>query len=280
MTTAAVLTAFFASGAIAAPDNNAYFSLIRTEPGQLAPIGWTRLAVPAELSRISRDGFYADAFYSDKTKQIVIAFRRLNPIPFVNMGTYATDNLILYGVAPEKYDGDVLRFVEAVKQTAAQQSPPLSTGADNVFVTGNSLGAYGAQVAAKAFHYGGVGFAGPGIPGYRSPEVRPDNFVNYLRYGDPVANHGADTGIGWSGWPAATDPGDHYGRIERLGKAGDQIALRAAVTLAAAPTSVPGANFAAAAGLLAMGVEIGLWHMSPRYKSPLGIETLPQQGGG
>jgi hypothetical protein len=259
------------------PDNNAYFSLIRTEGGQPTPIGWTRLAIPAGIGSGPRHGFYADAFCNGLTKQIVIAFRRLNPIPLVNAGTYDTDRSILYGVAPREYDQDLRTFVDAVKRTAAQQTPPLSTGPDNVFVTGNSLGAYGAQVAAREFHYGGVGFAGPGIPGYRSPADRPGNFVNYLISGDPVANHAADAGIWWGGWPVAASIGDHYGRIECLGRPGNQSALQIAVTLAAAPSVDPLMASVHAIGVLALAADIGLWHLSPRYKTKLGIETLPQR---
>lgn len=260
-----------------APDNNAYFSLIRTEPGQAPPIGWTRLPARRDLAAVPRDGFFADAFFDDDTRQIVIAFRRLNPIPFVNVGTYDADAAILHGLPLRGYEADLKAFIAAVTVAAAEQTPPLSIRPDNVYVTGNSLGAYGAQLAAKEFHYGGVGFAGPGLPGYRSPPERAGNFVNYLILGDPVANHAGDTGISWFGWPSAAGVGDHYGRIERLGSGGDQIALQASVTLAAAPPVSPVADLLGTAGTLGLALEIGLWHMSPRYKAMLHIETLPQR---
>jgi len=269
--TAMASLAVTAAMAAAAPDNNAYYSLIRTETGQNPPVGWTRLPIPAGSAEVARDGFYADAFQSEAGGQIVIAFRRLNPVPFINMGTYDTDLLILYNVVPTRYDQDVRAFVAAMKSVAVAQVPPLSTAPDNVFVTGNSLGAYGAQIAAKEFHYGGVGFAGPGIPSYRSPPDRAANFTNYLRYGDPVANHASDAGIWWAGWPVMARPGDHYGRIERLGDSGSQFALGTTVSLAA----ISPVDLVQAVGLLGLGAEVGLWHMSPRYKTPLHIETLP-----
>jgi hypothetical protein len=279
---AAALAGFISAGATMAeaaepPDNDAYFSLIRTEPGQLPPIGWTRLPTPRDLATVPRDGFFADAFFEDDTRQIVIAFRRLNPIPFVNAGTYDADAAILHGLPLPGYEADLKAFVAAVIVAATEQTPPLSTGQDNTFVTGNSLGAYGAQLAAQAFHYGGVGFAGPGLPGYRSPPDRAGNFVNYLIQGDPIANHAADTGISWIGWPSAAGVGDHYGRIERLGRPGDQLALQVAVSLAAAPPVSPIADLLGTAGDLGLAIEIGLKHMSPRYKAMLHIETLPQQ---
>jgi len=272
----AALAALVAASAEAGslPDNNVFYSLIRTERGQSPPVGWTKLAIAPGLGSVSNDGFFADAFVSDETGQIVIAFRRLNPIPFVNGGTYDTDAAILHGLAPRAYDQDVRAFVDAVTIGAAHQVPPLSTDPANIFVTGNSLGAYGAQIAAKEFHYGGVGFAGPGIPGYHAPPQGAGNFINYLIYGDPVANHAADTGILWAGWSGAGSFGDHYGRIERLGYRGDQIALQTAVSLTAIG---PVAANVSAGGWLGLGVEIGLWHMSPRYQARLGIETLPQQ---
>jgi hypothetical protein len=270
------LAALVAASAQAAspPDNNVFYSLIRTERAQSPPVGWTKLAVAPDLGGVSRDGFFADAFVSDETGQIVIAFRRLNPIPFVNGGTYDTDAAILHGLAPRDYDRDVRAFVDAVSTVAAHQVPPLSIDPGNIFVTGNSLGAYGAQVAAREFHYGGVGFAGPGIPGYHAPPERAGNFINYLIYGDPVANHAADTGILWAGWSGTGSLGDHYGRIERLGNRSDQIALQTAVSLTAIG---PVAANVGAAGFLGLGAEIGLWHMSPRYQARLHIETLPQR---
>jgi hypothetical protein len=276
----AVLVTLLTAGAAvagAAPDNNAYFSLIRTESGQAPPIGWSRLPVSSDLASIPRDGFFADAFFSGDRREIVIAFRRLNPIPIVNAGTYDADAAILHGLPVLSYEADLQAFVAAVTLAAANQAPPLSMAPENVFVTGNSLGAYGAQLAAKAFHYGGVGFAGPGLPGYHAPAERAANFVNYLIWGDPVANHSADTGIFWAGWPSASGVGDHYGRIEYLGRHGDQRALQAAVILAAVPPISPEANVVGMAGGLGLATEIGLWHMSPRYKALLHIETLPQQ---
>jgi hypothetical protein len=281
------------------PDNNVFFSLIRTESGKAPPIGWTRLPILPSRASVPRDGFFADAFFSDDTRQIVIAFRRLNPIPLVNEGTYDADAAILHGVAPRDYETDLHSFVQAVAVAAAEQTPPLSTAPDNIFVTGMSLGAYGAQLAAKEEHYGGVSFAGPGLPGYHSPPDRVANFVNYVMCGDPVANHAADTGISWAGWPSATSAGDHYGRIERLGNNDDQVVLQTSVTLAVAspinaPTGLvvraaeltlavaPPINAVAglvihAAGYFGLAVEIGLWHMSPKYKTMLHIETLPQR---
>jgi hypothetical protein len=137
---------------------------------------------------------------------------------------------------------------------------------------------YGAQLAAKEGHYGGASFAGPGLPGYHSPRGRATNFVNYVIYGDPVANHAADTGISWAGWPSGASVGDHYGRIECLGSSYDQVALQASVTLAGAPPIDGAADLVVhAAGYLGLAVEIGLWHMSPKYKTMLHIETLPQR---
>jgi hypothetical protein len=260
----------------APPDNNVFYSLIRTETANAPPIGWARLAVPATFGAVPSHGFYADAFFDDARHSVVIAFGRLNPIPLVNAGTYDTDALILRGVPPTGYEHDVHAFLEAVAMEAARQTPPLSTDPDRIFVTGNSLGAYGAQVAAREHRYRGVGFAGPGIPGYHAPAERDARFVNYLIYGDPVANHATDTGISWASWPNAAAFGDHYGRIERLGEADDQLPLQLAVIEAAAPPADPFAALASAIGHLGLGIEIGLWHMSPRYKTKLGIETLPQ----
>ena len=106
-----------------------------------------------------------------------------------------------------------------IRPDSACQSPSLSTDRGNIFVTGNSLGAYGAELAAREFGYGGVGFGGPGIPGYRAPAERAGNFVNYLLRGDPVAEHATDAAVGWAGWQGAAEAGDHYGRIEWLGRA-------------------------------------------------------------
>lgn len=156
---------------------------------------------------------------------------------------------------------------------------------DNVFVTGNSLGAYAAQLAAKERHYGGVGFAGPGLPGYHAPPERPTNIVNYLIDGDPVANYAADTGVSWAGWLDAGRLGDHYGRIERLGNARNQAALQAEESLAvaaptmslAAPASlVPVHLIVRAGGYFGLAIEIGLFHLSPRYQKALHIQTLPK----
>ncbi len=279
--TLALLTGIATIGAAAAdpapPGNDVYFSLIRTEPDQLPPVGWRRLGIAPTVAAVPRDGFYASTFVSGATGQIVIAIRRFNPIPILHQGTYDTDAAILFGLAPARYAEDVRAFVAAVETAAAAQSPPLSTVRGNVFVTGNSLGAYGAELAAREFGYGGVGFGGPGLPGYRAPAERPGNFTNYLLRGDPVAEHATDTGIRWGGWLEAAEAGDHCGRIEWLGSPGHERALQAAVTLAGIQPISPLASPLPAAGFLGLAVEIGLWHMSPRYKTALGIETLPRQ---
>lgn len=83
-----------------APNNDVYYSLIRTESGEAPPRGWTRLAVPSAYASVPKDGFFADAFFSNDTRQIVIAFRRLNPVPFWNEGTYDVDAAILHGESP------------------------------------------------------------------------------------------------------------------------------------------------------------------------------------
>jgi hypothetical protein len=76
---AAVVPGAIEAGTLPTPDNNVFFSLIRTESGKAPPVGWTRLPVPSSLASVPHDGFFADAFFSDDRRQIVIAFRRLNP---------------------------------------------------------------------------------------------------------------------------------------------------------------------------------------------------------
>lgn len=92
----------------------------------------------------------------------------------------------------------------------------------NVFVTGNSLGGYAAELASQQYGYGGAAFGAPGIPGNTS-NPSPQNFTVYVSAADAVGNYASDS----PGAPLLAQSGNqyHYGTVKYLGTANDQQAF-------------------------------------------------------
>jgi hypothetical protein len=81
----------------------------------------------------------------------------------------------------------------------------LSTDPSNVFVTGNSLGGWEAQVAARANGFGGTSYGGPGVFAIGSAADNPNKFIAYVNDGDPVGNFATENGgIDFTGIPQST----------------------------------------------------------------------------
>ncbi|MDE5464945.1 MULTISPECIES: hypothetical protein [unclassified Bradyrhizobium] len=162
------------------------------------PAGYSILTnVPSRVSE--SHGFFAEAF-TDDNGNIIVAFEGsvLDPSD--------PNFLTKWGMNSRGDDNDVLNhkihvnnsaFSDALKFTNdVIAANPFST----VYLTGHSLGGAEAQYVASnlsddAHIGGGATFGSPGIfaDGLRPPTPSFD-FINYLDYGDPIANFGIHFG--------------------------------------------------------------------------------------
>ena len=75
---------------------------------------------------------------------------------------------------------DAVDWAQYVVQEAAKQG----ISANDVFVTGQSLGGIEAEYVAQQTGLGGINFAGPGLPNSDTAVADDSNFVSVVNYGD------------------------------------------------------------------------------------------------
>lgn len=201
--------------------------------------GWYPLAPFGEDDSV---GFHAGAYQHSATGYVVIAFEGPSSATLIRAyvgwglwgGASRIDKMLSEGVVPEPYERKVRSFVDSLKDRVGWER--LSSRSGAIFMAGNSLGGYAAQIAASHFtrqgmRCGGASFGGPGIPNFLPQN--PGDFQSYVTYGDPVANAASDTGIDWSQaatvWPGAAKFGAHYGEVVMIGDRGDHERLKSAI---------------------------------------------------
>lgn len=190
------------------------------------PLGF-RLLTTSDESDLD-DGFFAQAF-TDGAGRIIIAYEgtQISGDAY-GLGSLEADALLAIGQTPNALI-HAQAFVEKVLQDALAQN--ISTDADNVFVTGHSLGGAEAEAAAARYGYGGVTFGAPGISvskliaaGGRVDGLAAakEKLTNFVDYGDLVGNLGTDTKAG----DHYTPPGvEHIGQPRMVGNVSDGDAL-------------------------------------------------------
>jgi hypothetical protein len=136
------------------------------------PPGWSVLQQPTSDSTT---GLVAAAFFNNTTYQVVTVFNGVSTPSGPNAGATTADEILADGTLPTAYNNAVLGFASTVKNTAAAAG--LSIATDNMFVAGNSLGGYAAQVVAQADGFGGASYGGPGMPGYGGSGGTVANFT-------------------------------------------------------------------------------------------------------
>ncbi|HEX4427121.1 MAG TPA: hypothetical protein VH079_17110 [Terriglobales bacterium] len=180
------------------------------------PPGMTALtdAAGQPVTVTTANGVHGEAFLTGNG-QVIIAFEGTAPNQIGDLGA---DAQILNGNAPRLANADAVRFAANVNDAARDQG----ISADNIFVTGHSLGGEQAEavIAVNPQFGGGAAFGAPGLPGYNNSGEQPiSGFTNYVNYGDPVANYGSDTSVGQALGLGASD---HVGAVQFFGNLSDQ----------------------------------------------------------
>lgn len=137
--------------------------------------------------------------------------------PLIALSQIFTDMQIIFTHTTPQAFWDSLAFERTVQAAAIAQGYT----ADDIFVTGHSLGGWEAQFVAQKTGLGGIGFEGPGlntsVPGNNSAA---QNFVNVETYGDTAAYFSTDL-PGLQPFMPAYDPTGgskpHYGNIVMIG---------------------------------------------------------------
>jgi hypothetical protein len=213
---------------------------------------------------VTQTGFYGAAFLTP-SDQVIVAFEGTNlsalqEDPVFVAAQVAADAQIYLGLKPAAYD-DALDFTRVVLDAAASQG----IGAEDVFVSGHSLGAAQAQYVAAQLGLAGETFAGPGIPASAIPAGATSRLVNYVEYGDPLGNYSATPA------PAPdylfSDDILRFGKPTFIGNPLAGIALRAAGSLLG-----PGStDEEMLEGVLALAALAREYHVLTRYASDLGV---------
>ncbi len=135
---------------------------------------------------------------------------------------------------------DASVFAGAVQSFVAENSISQLKHIPSIFVTGFSLGGAEAEEAALDLSSGisgGETFGAPGLPNYSISSVaESSSFVNYVNFGDIVANWGKDTELS-----SASLTGAHFGSIQYVGNTLDQNSLRTAAHLLHSEEGLAGA---------------------------------------
>lgn len=230
------------------------------------PAGLRPLEVDGEhLAReVTDSGFYGAAFLTPDD-QVIVAFEgthlsALDDDPEFVLAQVAADLQLYLGLVPTAFS-DTYAFTLAALTAAEGQG----IAADDVFVTGHSLGAGEAAYAAATFGLAGQTFAAPGIPAGVIPAGRVSELTNFVERGDPVGNYSANPN--YLGDFLYSDQILRFGDATYIGNPLARLALEAAGALFG-PGTTPQRN-AEGLGLLAgLAAE---YHVLTTYAEDLGV---------
>jgi len=170
--------------------SNVEYTGIMPENGDLKPL--LDKQGNAVVSDISGDGFQAQAFL-DPNNNVIVAFKGSLPNPSAPIGSYGqgsfdADAELALGQIPAALT-DAKTFMKAVVDAANFNH----IAAQNIFVTGHSLGGAEAEYVMGSFPTlgGGDTFGAPGI-NVTGLDTAAD-LTDYVAYGDPIGNFGSDT---------------------------------------------------------------------------------------
>ncbi|MGK2866303.1 MAG: hypothetical protein ACSLFA_06610 [Mycobacterium sp.] len=168
--------------------------------------------------------------------QVVIAYQgttggtNLLINPLITLAQIAADmQVILTGTTPLAFY-DALRFARRVQDEAARQG----YAADDVFVTGHSLGGWEAQFVAQRTGLAGIGFESPGLNTKVPGNGADSNFVNIAQYGSPAAFMATDLPALQPFFPPYVPGGGskpHYGPVVLIGDAEAMYPMRNAAAM-------------------------------------------------
>ncbi|TRW88045.1 hypothetical protein FK535_06385 [Mycolicibacterium sp. 018/SC-01/001] len=150
--------------------------------------------------------------------------------PLIAVSQVFTDLQVIFTSKTPRAFHDALRFAERVQAAAASQG----YAADDIFVTGHSLGGWEAQYVAQQLGLPGVSFEAPGMNSTVDGNGRNSMFVNIITYGDPAGFLATDV-PGLQPFMPPYVPGGgskpHYGNVVLIGDPAAMTPLLNAVTL-------------------------------------------------
>lgn len=155
-------------------------------------------------------------------QQIIIAYQgttggtNLLFNPLIAISQILTDLQVIFTDTTPQAFTDSLRFAQQVQSAATQQG----YGADDIFLTGHSLGGWEAEYVAQQTGLGGIGFESPGINTTVPGNGADSGFVNVETYGDTAAYLSTDLPALQPFMPAYVPGGGtkpHYGLIVMIG---------------------------------------------------------------
>jgi Ca2+-binding RTX toxin-like protein len=220
-------------------------------------------------------GLYAAAVVN-ATGQVIVTFEGTNL--YTGNDTFTAAQLfddydIAEGVNAPSYQPAL-----AFTQTVLADAEAAGYSAQDVFLSGHSLGAAEAEYVATQTGLSGTTFGTPGIPSADIPTTTTSQFTDYVERGDPVGNYA----VGWNDFDLLqTQNVEHFGTAISLGSYESAGLLFAAnVTYAAAlqaPTKVEElAGIVATVALLdKAAVE---YHALLTYAADLGVTVSGASG--
>ena len=155
-------------------------------------------------------------------QQIIIAYQgttggtNLLFNPLMAISQIVTDAQIIFTDTTPWAFTDSLTFAQRVQTQAALQG----YDADDLFVTGHSLGGWEAEYVAQQTGLGGIGFESPGINTVVPGNGNGSGFVNVETYGDTAAYLATDLPALQPFFPAYVPGGGskpHYGSLVMIG---------------------------------------------------------------
>lgn len=168
--------------------------------------------------------------------QVVIAYQgttggtNLLFNPLIAGAQLFTDLQVIFTSKTPRAFYDAVRFAERVQAAAEKQG----YDAEDIFVTGHSLGGWEAQYVAQQLGLPGVSFEAPGMNTTVPGNGRDSMFVNIITYGDPAGFMATDV-PGLQPFMPPYIPGGgskpHYGNIVLIGDPAAMTPLLNAVTL-------------------------------------------------
>ncbi|OYV52838.1 MAG: hypothetical protein B7Z78_04710 [Rhodospirillales bacterium 20-60-12] len=211
------------------------------------------------------------------TNQVIVAYSgttngdNLLLNPAILTPEIIADSSFLQGKTPAAAI-DAAHFAKQVTQAAAQQG----ISAQNVFVTGHSLGADLAQYAAQQTGLGGIGFEGSGIAKSATAVGNGGNFASVVTYGDPFASYASDV-QGEQPYAPAYAPGQagalpHYGQVIMVG---DPAAVSGLETKPALPTNTPAGATTDLLVNIAANPNFVEYHLPETQAHDLGVTLSP-----
>ena len=189
-----------------------------TTPGGLAPF----VANGFQMASANILSGMAARAWVTPDGQVVIAYQgtsggtNLLFNPFIAAAQLFTDLQVVYTTKTPRAFHDALRFAERVQAAAVSQG----YAADDIFVTGHSLGGWEAEYVAQQIGLAGIGFESPGMNTTVPGNGRESMFVNIETWGDPAPFMATDL-PGLQPFMPPYVPGGgskpHYGSIVMIG---------------------------------------------------------------